>query len=60
MAALCFREKDSYPPVCGIHNVALVESKLPIDQNAPHLGYVTGYVCPVSGQVVMDAHADAK
>ncbi len=33
------------------HNVALVQTKMPVDPNAPHLGYVTGYVCPVIGQV---------
>jgi hypothetical protein len=60
MAAVCFRKKNSHPPVCGVHNVALVESKLPIDANAPHLGHVTGYVCPVSRQVVADAPAAAK
>jgi hypothetical protein len=50
----CFRKKTSNPPMCGIHNVVLVESKLPIDPNAPHLGHITGYVCPVSGHLVTD------
>jgi hypothetical protein len=46
---------NSQPPVCGIHSVVLVESQLPIDSNAPHLGRITGYVCPVSGQMVTEA-----
>jgi hypothetical protein len=52
MAVPCFRKEKSHPPVCGIHNVALVQRRFPIDGNAPQLGYITGYVCPVSGQVV--------
>jgi hypothetical protein len=50
----CFRKKNSNPPMCGIHNVALVETELPIDPYAPHLGHITGYVCPESGQLVTD------
>jgi hypothetical protein len=49
------QEKNSQPPICGIHNLALIESQLPIDPNAPHLGCITGYLCPVSGQVASDA-----
>jgi hypothetical protein len=51
---LCFRKKNSNPPICGIHKIALVESQLPIDRNAPHLGSIISYVCPVSRQVVED------
>jgi hypothetical protein len=51
---LCFRKKSSNPPLCGFHNVALVETQLPIDLNAPYLGSITSYVCPVSRQVVED------
>jgi hypothetical protein len=40
------------PPLCGIHGVALVQSRLPIDPLAPHLGHIDGYVCPKSGQLV--------
>jgi hypothetical protein len=54
MVALCFLKRNSQPLVCGIHNVALVESKLPIDPLAPDLGYVTVRICPESGQVVAD------
>lgn len=50
----CFRKKNSYPPTCGIHNVVLIDSKLPIDPNAPHLGHIICYVCPVSGKLVAD------
>jgi len=50
----CFRKKNSNPPTCGIHNVVLVQSELPIDPYAPHLGHITGYVCPVSEQLATD------
>ena len=42
----CFQEEGSNPPVCGVHNVLLVQSEVPIDPYAPYLGHVTGYVCP--------------
>jgi hypothetical protein len=54
MAAACFKVKNANPPMCGVHNVKLVLSDLPIDPNAPHLGHITGYVCPVSRQLVTD------
>ncbi len=55
MGPQCFRKKDSDPPVCGVHGVLLAESAIPIDENAPHLGSVTCYVCPVSLTVVQDS-----
>jgi len=55
MVVLCFfMKRNSQPPICGIHNVALVERKMPVDLLAQHLGYVTVYVCPESGQVVTE------
>jgi hypothetical protein len=54
---LCFRKKNSNPPICGIHGIALIENQLPIDPNAPQLGYIIGYVCPVTQQVVTDTAA---
>jgi hypothetical protein len=54
MAAPCFKKPNSHPPVCGIHNVALLERGFAIDSNAPYLGRVTVYVCPVSRKVVAD------
>jgi hypothetical protein len=54
MEVLCFMKMNSHPPICGIHNAILVESQLPVDPYAPHLGHATGYVCPVSGQMVAD------
>ena len=41
LVALCFGKENSHPPICGIHNVALVQSQLPIDRYAPHLGHIT-------------------
>jgi hypothetical protein len=51
----CFKEKDSNPPVCGVHKVSLVEGETPIDPLAPHLGRINCLICPVSGFVVLDS-----
>ena len=55
MGPQCFREKDSNPSACGVHNVALVQSTIPIDENAPYLGQVTCWICPVGGTVLQDS-----
>jgi len=54
MAEQCFNKKGSNPPVCGVHNVALETGLIPIDVNAPCLGRISCYVCPVSQIVVPD------
>ena len=54
MAESCFIKKDSNPPFCGVHNVALVQHQITIDSNAPSLGHVTCYRCPVSQAVVLE------
>jgi hypothetical protein len=55
MGPQCYRKTDSIPHVCGLHNVLLVKRVISIDQNAPHLGHVACYVCPVSETVVQDS-----
>lgn len=55
MAEQCFRRKGSIPPVCGVHNVPLVESNVPIDRNSPGLGQITCLRCPISQSVALDA-----
>ena len=54
MGPRCFRKKESNPPACGLHNVALEERVVAIDENAPYLGRVTCFVCPVSDAVLGD------
>jgi hypothetical protein len=54
MAEPCFRMKSANRPMCGVHNVKLVQRDLPIDPNAPHLGHITCYFCSVSGQLVTE------
>jgi len=54
MAQTCFKEKSSDPPVCGVHRVRLVETKVPIDSNAPYLGEITCLTCPVSNVIILD------
>jgi hypothetical protein len=52
ISGMCFQTKESNLPVCGVHQVALVEDRIFIDPNAPGLGRVTCYVCPVGKTVV--------
>jgi hypothetical protein len=47
----CFIKKGSNPLVCEVHNILLVESTVPIDPNAPHLGAITCLRCPVTRAV---------
>lgn len=50
----CFRKKESNPPACGLHNVEFEQRVIAIDENAPYLGRVPCFVCPVSNSVVED------
>jgi hypothetical protein len=54
MGSACYVKKNSNPLRCGAHDVVLVQRTFPIDQNAPSLGLVSCYVCPVSKEVVSD------
>jgi hypothetical protein len=54
MAQQCFEKKDIQTPVCGVHNVALQQNQISIDSNAPGLGQITCYLCPVSRAVVQE------
>jgi hypothetical protein len=56
MAQRCFTEKDSNPPICGLHKVRLVEGNTPIDPLAPYLGRVASLMCPISKLVVRDSN----
>ncbi len=54
MAQRCFIKKGSDPPVCGVHEVALVQDNVPIDPFAHQLGLIACLRCPVSGTVPID------
>lgn len=54
MGIPCFRKKDSGPPICDVHHVALVAEMVAIDHIVPHLGQIPCFVCPVSHQVLAD------
>ena len=54
MAERCFKKKGSDPPVCGVHKGRLIESRVPIDANAPYLEEITCLMCPVSKGVTLD------
>jgi hypothetical protein len=52
MKEQCFRKKDSNPPVCGVHNVPLVQKRLPDEMIAAGYRAFMFLVCPVSGEVL--------
>jgi hypothetical protein len=60
MARTCFRKKDSNPPVCGVHSAVLVQKQISIDSNAPGLGHITCYICPVSQAVVQEVDSSRR
>jgi hypothetical protein len=59
----CFVKEDSDPAICGAHDVLLVQDLVPIDANAPWLGRISCFFCPV-GRVVVElkrrSHAKAR
>jgi hypothetical protein len=61
MPTQCFTKMgDSNPPVCGLHNVKLVEHQTSRESIAAGVGNFTFLVCPVSGQVVEDSYASEQ
>jgi len=52
MPVFCMLKRDSKVPHCAVHNVPLKEEHISIDSNAPQLGSITCYVCPISRSVV--------
>jgi hypothetical protein len=55
MAEPCFKKKDSDPPVCGVHDVLLLEHHSSEDSVLSKFGDFVFHVCPVSGYVVRDS-----
>jgi hypothetical protein len=47
-------KKESDPPICGVHEVSVVQRQIPIDPDVPFLGVIPCYVCPVGHQVLAD------
>ncbi len=54
MPSHCYQKAGSDPPVCGLHNVRLVSSKIEVDVNHPGLIIIDCYRCPKSGMVVKE------
>jgi len=50
----CFKQKDSNPPVCGVHKVRLVERQLPSEMATEGYQAFRFFVCPVSATVLSD------
>jgi hypothetical protein len=55
MAERNFIKKGSFPPICGVHNVPLVERQTSRDIDVGPVGDFTYLVCPMSDQVPNDA-----
>jgi len=49
----CYDKRDSNEHVCGKHNVPLTRDLIAIDANAPWLGRIACFLCPV-GRVVVE------
>jgi hypothetical protein len=60
MARPCFKIKDSNPPVCGVHNVPLMQRQSSEDSVLSKLGDFAFFVCPVSGYVVRDSPPERR
>jgi hypothetical protein len=54
MGPFCFRKKNSDPPVCGEHDVLLVQRQSFDDPTTLYFGEFSFFVCPVSGNVLPD------
>jgi hypothetical protein len=55
MPAPCFKKKDSGTPVCGVHNVPLIQHQTSGDSVISKVGEFAYLACPVSGYVVRDS-----
>jgi hypothetical protein len=60
MTELCFIKKNSNPPVCGVHNVQLVEHQTSREPIAGGVGNFTFLVCPMSNQVARESVAQSS
>ena len=60
MVEPCFKKKDSEPPVCGVHNVPLVQHQSSKYSELSMLGDFAFLVCPVSGLVVRDSASQKR
>lgn len=52
MSDRCFMKVASNPPFCGVHGVALMMTRVPIDERSPLLGRVNALECPVTKAIV--------
>jgi hypothetical protein len=50
----CYKKEDSNPPICGVHNVQLIQKQAHEDLSISGLGIFTFLVCPKSGEVVRE------
>jgi hypothetical protein len=54
MTAPCVQKTIMNVPYCAQHNVRLKQEQIPIDSNAPGLGRISCFVCPISQSVVRE------
>ena len=57
MQEQCYRMPGSNPPVCGIHNVPLVQKKLPVEMAVSGHQHFVYLMCPTSGFVIRERAA---
>jgi hypothetical protein len=50
MAEMCFIKNGQGPPVCGVHNMQLIECQTN-EEKISRVGNFTFLKCPMSGQV---------
>jgi hypothetical protein len=56
---MCSNKINTYPPICAVHNVELMECTggmvVQEGNNLPGLGHITSYFCPVGQDFVLIA-----
>jgi hypothetical protein len=51
----CFVKDGVLSPICGVHDVQLVETEITSLENPPGLGHIRSFVCPISREPLIDA-----
>jgi hypothetical protein len=57
MAEQCIMRQGSDPPVCGVHNVQLVQRRTSHGSVDAGVGDFAFLVCPTSGEILNDSPA---
>jgi hypothetical protein len=60
MGPACLAKENSNRPLCGVHNVPLVQHHSSEDSRTAFFGTFTFYECPVSREIVSDPPTGEK